>query len=406
MIDIERIRADFPILQKKIHGKPLVYLDNAATTQKPSMVLDKIRDFYAESYSNIHRGVHYLSEEASAAYEGARETVKNFIHAGSAREIVFTRGTTEAINLVADSFGRAFVDEGDEILLSEMEHHSNIVPWQMLCERQGARLKVVSFDDDGALLTDELKKKINERTKLISMTYVSNVLGTVNNVEEIIELAHAQDVPVLIDGAQAVQHFPVDVQDLGCDFFAFSGHKMYAETGIGVLYGKEKWLEDMPPYHGGGGMIRRVGFDRTTYAGLPYKFEAGTGSIGAAVSLSAAMEYLKEIGLENVSAYERGLINDAAARVEDLHGVTVYGKNADRCSVISFNLENVHSYDAGAVLDKLGIAVRTGKLCAEPVMEHFGVSGMVRASFAVYNTQEETDRLIQGIRQVQSMMGR
>lgn len=404
MIDIDAIRSDFPILHQKIHGKPLVYLDNAATTHKPRMVLDRIIEFCTESYGNIHRGVHYLSEEASAAYEEARETVKNFIHAAGAREIIFTRGTTEAINLVADSFGGAFIGKGDEIILSEMEHHSNIVPWQMLCERKGAVLRVAPFDDDGNLLMDGLKSLLTERTKLISITYVSNVLGTVNDIKEIIRLAKTQDVPVLIDGAQAVQHMPVDVRDLDCDFFAFSGHKMYADTGIGVLYGKEKWLEAMPPYQGGGGMIDHVRFDKTTYAEIPFKFEAGTGNIVGAVSLGAAIEYLNGIGFERISSYEQELIKHAAEKIGALKEVTVYGKNIKRCGAIPFNLDNIHPYDAGAILDKMGIALRTGMHCAEPVMRHYGVSGMIRASFALYNTKMEIDIAIEGIQKVQSMM--
>jgi cysteine desulfurase/selenocysteine lyase len=404
MIDIDAIRADFPILQKKIHGKPLVYLDNAATTHKPSLVLDKIVKFCTETYSNIHRGVHFLSEEASAAYEGARKTVKNFINASSAKEIIFTRGTTEAINLVADSFGREFIKEGDEIIVSEMEHHSNIVPWQILCQRKGAVLRVIPFDNDGILLTDKLETMITKRTKLISITYVSNVLGVVNNVKEIIQLAQAHDVPLLIDGAQAVQHIPVDVQDLNCDFFAFSGHKIYADTGIGVLYGKEKWLDAMPPYQSGGGMIAHVSFDKTTYADLPHKFEAGTGDIVAAVSLAAAIEYLKGIGLERISSHEQELINYAAEMIGALNKVTTYGRNIKRCSLISFNLNDIHPYDAGAILDKLGIAIRTGTHCAEPVMQHYGISGMIRASFALYNTKKEIDRLIEGLQKVQLMM--
>ncbi len=403
-MDIEKIRADFPILQRRIHGKPLVYLDNAATTQKPRDVLDKIIEFYAETNSNIHRGIHYLSEEASAAYEGARETVKNFIHARNAREIIFTRSTTEAINLVADSFGRAFIERGDEVIISEMEHHSNIVPWQMLCERKDARLKVIPFNDDGILLAHKLETLITEKTKLISLTYVSNALGVVNDVKEIIGLANAHDVPVLIDGAQAVPHFPVDVQDLDCDFFAFSGHKIYADTGIGVLFGKEKWLETMPPYQSGGGMIAKVSFDHTTFADLPYKFEAGTASIGAAVSLAAAMEYLDKIGMEKIVSHERELINYAINNLSSLENITIYGKDRKRCSAISFNLDEIHPYDAATILDKLGIAVRPGTHCAEPVMQHYGISGTVRASFALYNTKEEIDRLMEGIKKVQSLM--
>ncbi len=404
MIDLEAVREDFPILRKKIHGKPLVYLDNAATTHKPRVVLDKIIEFCTEGYSNIHRGAYSLSEEASAEYENARETVKNFINAFSAHEIIFTRGTTESINLVADSFGSTFINEGDEIIISEMEHHSNIVPWQRLCQRKGAVLKVIPFNDNGVLLINKLKTLITNKTKLVSVTYVSNVLGAVNNVKEIIKIASDADIPILIDGAQAVQHLPVDVQELNCDFFAFSGHKIYADTGIGVLYGKEKWLDAMPPYQSGGGMIDKVSFDRTTYADLPHKFEAGTGSIVSAVSLTAALEYLKKVGLDSIFLHEQDLINYAEEKISSLSGLTLYGKNIKRCAALSFNLNNIHPYDVGVILDKLGIAVRTGVHCAEPLMQHFGISGMIRASFALYNTKEEIDRLMEGLLKAQSML--
>jgi len=404
MLDINTIRSDFPILEKKIHGKPLVYLDNAATTQKPKVVLDRIVEFYASSNSNIHRGVHSLSEQAGLAYEGARETVKAFINAGSASEIVFTRGTTEAINLVAGSFGRKFIGKGDEIIISEMEHHSNIVPWQILCEHTEAVLKVVRFADDGTLMMDELRKQITEKTRLISIIYVSNVLGAINPIEEIIELAHNQDIPVLVDAAQAVQHFPVDVQGLDCDFLAFSGHKMYADTGIGVLYGKERWLEDMPPYQSGGGMVDSVSFEKTTYADLPLKFEAGTGNYVAAVSMGAAIEYLNELGREEIAAYENDLMEYAIEKLSALNGIDIYGLAPKRCGAISFNLENIHPYDAGMILDKLGIAVRTGTHCAEPVMQHYGITANIRASFAFYNTKAEIDKLIVGLQKAQMML--
>ncbi len=406
MLDIiDKIRGDFPILKKEVHGKPLVYLDNAATTQKPKVVLKKTREFYTQTYSNIHRGVHSLSEEASAAYEDAREVVKKFINARRTSEIIFTRGTTESINLVADSFGREFIEKGDEIIISEMEHHSNIVPWQLLCERKKARLKVIPFNDDGILLTDKLNNLITKRTKLISLTYVSNVLGVVNNIKKIIQIAKAQNVPVLVDGAQAIQHIPVDVQELDCDFFAFSGHKIYADTGIGVLYGKEKWLEAMPPYQSGGGMIASVSFEKTTYADLPLKFEAGTGNIVAAVSLAVAIDYLNRIGWEKISFHEKELIDYATKKIGSLSKVTIYGKKIKRCAAVSFNLDHIHPYDAGVILDKMGIAIRTGMLCAEPLMKHYGVSGMIRASFALYNTKEEIDRLVDGIQKVRLMIG-
>lgn len=405
MLDIEKIRNEFPILKKKIHGKQLVYLDNAATTQKPNCVIEKIKEFYTHTYSNIHRGVHSLSEEASSAYEEAREKVKNFINAGSAREIVFTRGTTESINLVAESFGKKFVNKGDEIIVSEMEHHSNIVPWQLLCQQKEAVLNVIPFDDDGNLIIEKLNNLITGKTKLISVTYVSNVLGVVNNIKEIIRIAKAEEVPVMIDGAQAVQHIPVDVRELGCDFFAFSGHKIYADTGIGVLYGKEKWLEALPPYQSGGGMIDHVSFEKTTFSDPPLKFEAGTSNIVGAVSLGTAIDYINKIGLKEISSYEEELINYAVEKINSLSNINVYGNKIKRCSAVSFNLNLIHPYDAGLILDKMGIAVRTGMLCAEPLMKHYGVSGMMRASLALYNTKEEIDRLIEGIEKVQLMLG-
>ena len=403
MMDIDKIRRDFPILGKKIHGKSLAYLDNAATTQKPKVVLDKIIEFYSHSNSNIHRGVHHLSELASVAYENARESVKGFINAGAVSEVIFTSGTTESINLVADSFGRRFISEGDEIIVSEMEHHSNLVPWQLLCEQKNALLKVVPFDDDGILKMEELKRLITGKTKLISIVYVSNALGVVNPVKDIIKLAHDHDIPVLVDGAQVIQHLPVDVQALDCDFFAFSGHKMYAETGIGILYGKEKWLESMPPYQAGGGMVGSVSFEKTTYAELPLKFEAGTVNYVAAVSLESAMEYIDSIGLDKIASHEHDLLNYATEKLGALDGLKIYGLAPERCGVLSFNLADIHPYDAGLILDKLGIAVRTGTHCAEPVMRHFGIEATIRASFALYNTLEEIDRLVEGIRKIQMM---
>jgi cysteine desulfurase/selenocysteine lyase len=404
MINVDAIRADFPILGRQVYDRPLVYLDNAASTHKPKAVLDRIVEFYANSYSNIHRGAHYLSEEASAAYEDAREKVRAFINAETTAEVIFTRSTTESINLVADSFGAAFIDEGDEIVISEMEHHSNLVPWQVICKRRGAALKVIPFDDDGLLVADRLEELLTPKTKLLALAYVSNVLGTVNAVKAIIEKAHAHDVPVLIDGAQAVQHFAVDVQDLDCDFFAFSGHKLYAETGIGVLYGKEKWLDAMPPYQCGGGMISSVRFDETTYADLPYKFEAGTSNFAAAVSLATAIDYVNAVGIGNIAAHEQGLMRYALKGIAEIDGVTIFGNASERCGAVSFNLDGIHPYDACMILDKLGIAVRSGTLCAEPVMRHYQTTGCMRASFAMYNRREEIDELCAGLRRVKAML--
>lgn len=403
-LDITRIRDDFPILSQHIHGHPLVYLDNAATTQKPQQVLDEIVKFYATANSNIHRGVHSLSEQASALYEGARAKVQQFIDAADPSEIVFTRSATESINLVASSFGDAFVHKGDEIMITEMEHHSNVVPWQNLCQRKGAVLRVVPFRDDGTLALDQLKPLLSPRTKLLSLTYVSNVLGQVNPVHQIIELAHACEVPVLIDGAQAIQHLPVDVQDLDCDFFVFSGHKMYAATGIGVLYGKQKWLEAMPPYQRGGGMINTVGFEETTYTELPLKFEAGTPHIAGTVSLAAAIDYLEQVGLNEITAHEDKVLTYAIEQLNTMAGITLYGANNGHCGSVSFNLTDIHPYDVGMILDKMGIAVRTGTLCAGPVMQHYGISGAMRASFALYNTRDEVDQLIAGLQKAQQLL--
>lgn len=404
MIDIKKIRSDFPILSKKIYGKSLVYLDNAATTQKPLPVLNKTREFNKSINSNIHRGVHYLSEQASCAYENARRTIKEFINAQSINEVIFTRGTTESINLLADSFGNTYVKEGDEIIITEMEHHSNIVPWQILCKRKGAYLKVLPLDENCEILIDNLQDLINIKTKLISICYVSNALGIINPVKEVIQIAHQHNIPVLIDGAQAIQHLPVDVQDLDCDFFAFSGHKLYAETGIGVLYGKEKWLEEMPPYQTGGGMISSVSFDETKFAALPQKFEAGTANYMGAISLAAAIDYIQTIGVKNVLLHEKELMNYIIERLNKLGNLTIYGNSPDRCGVISFNINDIHPYDAGMLLDKLGIAIRTGNHCAEPIMRHLGIGGTIRASFAMYNTRKEIDILINGINKVREIL--
>lgn len=406
MLDIAKIRADFPILTQKIYGQPLVYLDNAATTQKPQAVLEKLFRFYATCNSNIHRGVHALSEQASGVYEAARVNTQQFINAADPAEIIFTRGTTESVNLVATAFGEVFVAAGDEIIVTEMEHHSNLVPWQQLCQRKGAVLRIAPFHDDGSLALDALEKLFSEKTRLLALTYVSNALGQLNPVRHIIRLAHARQIPVLVDAAQAVQHLPVDVQDLDCDFLAFSGHKMYAATGIGVLYGKRRWLEAMPPYQCGGGMIKQVEVTGTTYGELPLKFEAGTPHIAGAVSLSAAIDYLREIGMERIAAYESDVLNYAARRLQALEGVILYGPATGGCSAVSFNVAGLHPYDVGMILDKLGIAVRTGAHCAELVMRHYGITGTVRASFGLYNTREEVDRLVAGLQKARHLLGK
>jgi cysteine desulfurase/selenocysteine lyase len=404
MLDLSTIRAQFPILARRVYGRRLVYLDNAATTQKPQSVLNRILEYYTAFNSNIHRGVHFLSEQASGLYEMGRTTVQQFIHAASDSEIIFTHGTTDAINLLAGSFGDAFVAEGDEIIVTEMEHHSNLVPWQNLCLRQGARLKILSFNDDGGLALDQLQALISPKTKLLSLTYVSNVLGQINPVGEIIGLAHARGVPVLIDGAQAIAHLPVDVQDLDCDFFAFSGHKMYAETGIGVLYGKHRWLEKMPPYQSGGGMIGSVDQEVSTYAEAPHKFEAGTPHIAGVVGLAAAIGYIQEIGRARIADHEADLLRYAADQLAKVDGITLYGRSTLRCGAVSFNLADLHPYDVGAILDKMGIAVRTGAMCAQPVMRHYGIEGTLRASVAVYNTRAEIDQLIVGLNKARQLL--
>lgn len=403
--DIGAVRSDFPALQCLVHGKPIVYLDNAATTHKPQTVLDAIVEFYTECNSNVHRGVHLLSEKASDAFENARESVKDFLGAESREEIIFTRGTTESINLVAQAFGREFIVEGDEIIVSGLEHHSNLIPWQELCKNRGAILKILPFDMHGQLQLELLPELLSARTKLIGIILVSNVLGVRTPVEEVIRMAHAQDVPVLIDGAQAVAHLPVDVKELDCDFFAFSGHKFYAEMGIGVLYGKKRWLEAMPPYQTGGGMVTAVSHDGVSFEALPYRFEAGTGNVAGAISLAAAIRYLHSLGLESVFSYEHQLLSYAENQLRQLDGVSVYGEPESRFGAISFNLCGVHPHDAAMILDKLGIAVRTGTHCAEPLVRRFDVSSMIRASFALYSTTEEVDALVSGIKRVQSMLG-
>ena len=398
-------RDDFPILQRVIYGKyPLVYLDNAATTQKPRQVVEAMTEEYYNVNANVHRGVHFLSQQATELHEASRETVRSFLNARSTSEIIFTRGTTESINLVASCFGQAFMKAGDEVIVSEMEHHSNIVSWQLMQERLGIRLRVVPITDDGRLVMDEYVKLFNERTRIVSITHVSNVLGTINPVKDIVRIAHEHNVPVLIDGAQSSPHMKVDVQDLDCDFYAFSGHKIYGPTGIGVLYGKEKWLDRIPPYMGGGEMIKNVSFERTTFNALPYKFEAGTPDYVATTGLAKALDYVTAIGLDAIEAHERDLTAYAMQRLMEVEGMHIYGPGIEEHdAVISFQVGNIHHLDMGTLLDRLGIAVRTGHHCAEPLMRRLGIEGTCRASFALYNTREEVDALVEGIRRVSQM---
>ena len=400
-LDVSAARKDFPALHQEVHGKPLVYLDNAATTQKPTAVIDAIDRFYRFDCSNVHRGVHELSERATKAYEEARTSVKRFINARTEREIVFVRGTTEAINLVANSYGRSHLKAGDEILISALEHHSNIVPWQLLSDQIGTRLVVAPINDDGELMLEEFERRLGPNTALVAVAHVSNALGTVMPVQEIIRMAHARNVPVLIDGAQAVSHLRVDVLELGCDFYAFSGHKVFGPTGIGILYGREDLLDRMPPYQGGGDMIRSVTFEKTTYNELPYKFEAGTPHVAGAIGLGAALDYLSRLGIDRVTDYERGLLAYGTELLESIRGLRLIGTAREKAAVLSFVLEGIHPHDVGTVLDRLGIAVRTGHHCAQPVMARFGVPATTRASLAFYNTKAELDALADGIRQVQ-----
>jgi cysteine desulfurase/selenocysteine lyase len=403
--DVHRIRQDFPILHQQAYGHPLVYLDNAATSQKPRAVIDAIVGYYANDNANVHRGVHLLSQRATDQYEAARGKVRAFLNAAQTEEIVFVRGTTEAINLVASSYAGPRLGQGDEILITGMEHHSNIVPWQMVCERTGAKLRVVPITDDGELHMEELERLIGPRTRLVSIVHVSNALGTINPVAEVVRMAHDLGIPVLLDGAQAVPHVPVDVQALDCDFYAFSSHKIYGPTGFGVLYGKADLLDAMPPYQGGGDMIRAVTFEKTTYNELPYKFEAGTPNIAAAIGLGAALDYVEGIGLDVIERHERGLLAEATAAVRDVPGVRLIGTAAEKAGVLSFVVEGVHPHDVGTVLDRQGIAVRAGHHCAQPVMQRFGVPATTRASFAVYNTSEEVETLAKGIRKVLEVLG-
>lgn len=419
MYDINKVRADFPILSRQVHGKPLVYLDNAATTQKPLCVLDAMREEYLNANANVHRGVHYLSVQATELHEQARETVRKFINAKRTTEIVFTRGTTEGLNLVAATFSQAFMQAGDEVIVSVMEHHSNIVPWQLAAMQRGIKLRVIPMSDDGVLDIEAYKKLFNEKTKMVSVAHVSNVLGTINPVAEIIKIAHAHDVPVMVDGAQSAPHFAIDVQKLDCDFLVFSGHKMYGPTGIGVLYGKEEWLEKLPPYQGGGEMIEHVSFEKTTFEQPPLKFEAGTPDYIASHGLATAINYMESLGLENIEAHEQELTKYAIERLGKIEGMKIYGPTTSLSSsasqkaplpaanshdaVVSFNVGQIHHMDMGTLLDQLGIAVRTGHHCAQPLMDRLGVLGTVRASFALYNTKEEIDILADGIERVRKM---
>ena len=403
MYDIQKIREDFPILDREVYGKPLIYLDNGATTQKPRQVVEAITDEYYSVNANVHRGVHFLSQQATELHEASRETVRRFINARSSNEIVFTRGTTESINLLASSFADSQMKEGDEVIVSVMEHHSNIVPWQLQAARKGIVLKVIPMNDRGELLLDEYEKLFSERTKLVSFAHVSNVLGTVNPAKEMIATAHAHGVPVLIDGAQSVPHMKVDVQDLDADFFAFSGHKIYGPTGVGVLYGKEEWLDKLPPYQGGDEMIQSVSFEKTTFNELPFKFEAGTPDYIGTTALAKALDYVSAIGMENIAAHEHELTLYAMQRLKEINGMRIFGEAEHKSSVISFLVGNIHHLDMGTLLDRLGIAVRTGHHCAQPLMIRMGIEGTVRASFGLYNTKEEIDVLAAGIERVSRM---
>jgi len=401
--DVEKIRRDFPILSRDVRGKKLVYLDNAATSQKPQAVIDAVKRYYEQENANIHRGVHFLSELATAEHDRAREIIKNFINAESAREIIFVRGTTEAINLVAQTYGRTHVGAGDEVLITAMEHHSNIVPWQLLCEEKGAKLRVAPINDDGELVLEEYEKLLGPRTKMVAVPHVSNALGSVNPLAKIIELAHAKSIPVLVDGAQAVPHMKVDVRALDADFYAFSSHKMFGPLGIGILHGKAAFLEAMPPYQGGGDMISSVTFEKTTFNRLPFKFEAGTPDVGGAIGFGVAIEYLNRVGMDNIAEYEHELLAYAVRAISGISGVKLIGTAKERAGVLSFVLEGVHPHDVGTILDQEGIAIRTGHHCAQPIMQRFGIPATARASFAFYNTKEEVDALAQGIQRVKEV---
>lgn len=404
MLNIPQIRADFPILSEQIRGKQLVYLDNGASTQKPQSVIDAERYYYEHQYANIHRGVHYLSQIGTDLYENVRRQIQQFIHAKHEHEIIYTKGTTNAINLVAYTFGRKFIQEGDEIVVTEMEHHSNIVPWQMLCEEKKCVLKYIPLQPDGSIRLEDAEQLITPKTKLVSVTYVSNALGTINPIQELIALAHKNGAKILIDAAQAIQHFTIDVQALNCDFLVFSGHKIYGPTGTGILYGKEDILNAMPPFEGGGDMIKTVSFKGTEFNDLPFKFEAGTPNIAGCIALGTAIEYVLQLGLENIRQYETELLDYATAQLSQIEGLKIYGTAAHKSSVISFLLDGIHPYDVGVILDNMGIAIRTGHHCAQPVMDHFGIPGTCRATFAFYNTKEEVDALVAGILKAKKML--
>lgn len=401
--DIHQIRSYFPVLKNEVYNKPLIYFDSAASAQKPVQVLMKEEELHNNYYGNIHRGAHFMADKATVEYEQVREKVRAFINAGLANEIIFTKGTTESINLVACSFGEKFFDEGDEIIVSEMEHHANIVPWQLVAARKGARIVKWPFNDDGTLSLDQLKKLITDKTKLVAVAHVSNVLGTVNPVKEIIEIAHQKNIPVLVDGAQAVSHIQIDVQELNADFYVFSAHKVYGPNGVGILYGKEKWLNGMPPYQGGGEMISEVSFDGTTFNELPYKFEAGTPHITGVIAFGCAIDLINEIGLKNLAEWEHSLLDYATLRLKEIDGVKIYGEAPEKSGVISFNIEGIHPYDLGALLDKMGVAVRTGHLCADTVIAHYNIPGCVRISFGMYNTKAEIDAFISALNKVRVM---
>ena len=401
--DVYAVRKEFPILRQLVNGRPLVYLDNAASSQKPCAVIDAIRNYYERDNANIHRGVHTLSQRATDHYEAARETVRHYLNAASASEIIFVRGTTEGINLVAQTYGRAHIRSGDEVLIAALEHHSNIVPWQLLCQEKGARLRVVPINDAGELILDDFASLLTDRTKIVAVAHISNALGTINPVRQIVQLAHARKVPVLIDGAQAVPHLSVDVRALDCDFYVFSGHKVYGPTGVGVLYGKSALLESMPPYQGGGDMISSVSFEKTTYNKIPYKFEAGTPNISGVIGLGAALEFVNNLGIENIAAHEDGLLSHATAAVSEIPGVKLIGTAREKAGVLSFVMEGIHPHDIGTILDQNGIAIRTGHHCAQPIMDRFGIPATARASLGLYNTREEVDALVDGIRKVREV---
>lgn len=403
-LQIAEIRKQFPLLTRQVYGKPLVYFDNAATNQKPLSVIDAITKYYTEINSNIHRGVHYLSQAGTEAYEETRKKVQQFINAKDAHEIIFTRGTTESINLVASSFGKKFLNAGDSVLISAMEHHSNILPWQLICEEKGAKLEILEIDSNGNLQMDLLENKLQDKPKIFAVTHVSNTLGTVNDIKKIIETAHIYDVPVLIDGAQSISHIPVDVSNLDCDFFCFSSHKMYGPFGVGVVYGKEKWLEQMPPYQSGGEMIKNVSFEKSTFNDLPFKFEAGTPNVADVVAFHTAIDFIEKTGYNVIAAQEEKLLKYATEKLQNFESLEIYGKAGNKSAVISFNLKGIHHYDAGVILDKMGIAVRTGHHCTQPLMDFFKIPGTIRASFAVYNTIEEIDYFIEALAKTQQML--